>query len=242
MARLEIEPRAATLIKRLKKLEGAVENPAPILSEIGDVLRKSTVSRFYSQTSPTGRRWKPSKAAKRKRRLTLVRTGDLRDSIRVAMSAGRVEVGTDIWYARIHQQGGPIDAQYKRKSGRTATPRLPRLGSLTPNASSALKLAQSALRRRRIRGRHKARNVRLPARRFLGVSKRDRKRTTQILMDKLSEALAMTQEAGRIVRLLAASVSGMADRRFNRTTWFKAVSPQVLRAESSFRMDRPKTG
>ena len=189
MSRVEIDARAATLLKRLKALQGRIEDPADILEPIGDVLRKTTVSRFFSQTSPTGRRWKPSKAAKRKRRLTLVRTGDLRESIRVVMSGGNVQIGTDIWYARIHQQGGPIDAKYKpkRKTGAAASFKLPSRPNLTPGASSAAKLAQSALRRRR---QVKERNVRLPARKFLGVSKRDRKRTTQILMDKISEALA----------------------------------------------------
>ena len=187
MARVTVEPRAATLIKKLKALQGRIENPGPILSEVGEVLRKSTVSRFYSQTSPTGKRWKPSKAAKRKRRLTLVRSGDLRDSFRVVQSGGGVEVGTDIYYARIHQQGGPIDAEYKRTGGRTTGIRLASLKSLlAPGASNAAKLAQAVLRRQR---RKKARKVRLPARRFLGVSKRDRKRTTQILVDKLSEAV-----------------------------------------------------
>ena len=192
MARVTIEPRAATLIKKLKKLEGAIEDPAPILEEVGDVLRKSTVSRFYSQTSPTGRRWKPSKVAKRKRRLTLVRTGDLRDSFEVVASAGKVGIGTDIYYARIHQQGGPIDAEYKTKSkaGVTASFRLPSLSRLTPSASSAARLTKAALRRGSVRKRQKARRVKLPARKFLGVSKRDRQRTTKILTDKLREALA----------------------------------------------------
>ena len=187
MSSVTVEPRAAALIKRLKKLQGKIEDPSDILEEVGDVLRKTTISRFYSQTSPTGRRWKPSKAAKKKRRLTLVRTGDLRDSFRVVMSAGKVEVGTNIWYAKIHQRGGPIDAEYKRKSGKTSSFKLPSFGDLTPGASSAAKLAQSAFRRQR---RKTARKVKLPARKFVGVSKRDRKRTTQILIDKLSEAMS----------------------------------------------------
>ena len=186
MSRVTVEPRMAAAIKRLKKLQGRIEDTGPILEAVGDVLRKSTVSRFYAQTSPTGRRWKRSKAAKKKRRLTLVRTGDLRDSFRVVLSRGKVEVGTDIYYARIHQQGGPIDAEYKTrgKAGISATFKLPTLSHLKPGASSAAKLAQSAFRRRKA-----ARKVKLPARKFLGVSKRDRKRTTKILIDKLSEAM-----------------------------------------------------
>ena len=182
-----VEPRMAAVIKRLKKLDIALDDTGPILDEIGDVLRKTTVSRFYSQTSPTGKRWKRSKAARKQRRLTLVRTGDLRESIRVVQSGGKVEVGTDIWYAKIHQRGGPIDAEYKRKSGKTSSFKVPSLPNLSPNASSSLRLAQSALRRQR---RKAARKVKLPARKFLGVSKRDRKRTTKILIDKLSEAMS----------------------------------------------------
>ena len=67
----------------------------------------------------------------------------------MVQSAGKVEVGTDIWYARIHQKGGPIDAEYKRKSGKTSSFKLPSFGDLTPGASSAAKLAQSAFRRQR---------------------------------------------------------------------------------------------
>ena len=189
MSRVTVEPRMAATIKRLKKLQDRIEDPAPILQEVGDTLRKTTVSRFFAQTSPTGKRWKRSKAARRKRRLTLVRTGDLRDSFRVVQSGGKVEVGTDLYYARIHQQGGPIDAKYKAKgsSRGSASFKLPSLPNLKPGASSAVKLARSAFQRQR---RKTARNVKLPARKFLGVSKRDRKRTTKILIDKLSEAMS----------------------------------------------------
>ena len=55
MSRVTVEPRAVAMIKKLKKLQGAIENPAPILDDIGDVLRKTTVSRFFAQTSPTGK-------------------------------------------------------------------------------------------------------------------------------------------------------------------------------------------
>ena len=55
MSRVTVEPRMAATIKRLKKLEGKIKNPAPILEEVGDLLRKTTVSRFFAQTGPTGK-------------------------------------------------------------------------------------------------------------------------------------------------------------------------------------------
>ena len=206
MARVTIEPRGKVMLKRLKALQGAIENPAPILEEIGDVLRKSTVSRFYSKTSPTGRQWKRTKrrrAAFRDGRVqrgsTLVLTGDLRESIRAVVSGGSVAVGTDIWYGRLHQEGGRLDARYRlrAKSGAgsvgrmTVNPanisRLIRMANNPGRPGAAARQALSALG-----GKSRAlkqRRVRIPPRKFLGVSKRDRKRTTQILMDKLQEAL-----------------------------------------------------
>lgn len=186
MARLEVQPRAAVLIKRLKALEGRIENPEPILESVGDTLRKTTVSRFFSQTSPTGRRWKPSKAARREKRPTLIRTKRLLSSFRAVVSRGKLEVGTDVWYARILQSGGAIDATYRQRSGK-AKASISRLRLPSPGTTSAQKLARAALKRQRRRA--KPRHVKLPARRFLGTSKTDRRRTTKILLAGLEEAL-----------------------------------------------------
>ena len=93
------------------------------------------------------------------------------------MSRGKVEVGTNIWYCKNPPIGAArLTRPYKRKSGKTGSLKLPRIGSLTPGASSVgLSWRNSALRSQR---RKTARKVKLPARKFLGVSKRDRKRTT----------------------------------------------------------------
>ena len=177
MAQVEVEARSKILLRRLKALQGKIENPAPILNEVGAVLRKTTISRFYSQTSPTGRRWRQSKAAKRERRRTLVDTGQLRDSFQVTESGGNVQIGTDIRYARMLQQGGPINATYRQ---RTDVRRLAR-DIAKPGTQSAKRVARQVLR--------KSRRVIIPARRFLGVSKADRRRSTKILIDRLTEAL-----------------------------------------------------
>ena len=178
MARVEVEAKAKTVIKRIKQLQEAVEDSDPILQEIGETLKKTTVQRFYSQTSPTGKRWKPSKAAKKKKRLTLVKTGALRESFEVKLGRDGVYIGTNVWYSRVHQQGGPINAHYKN---RTNLKRLAR-DIAAPTAQGAKRIAKQALKKRR--------RVRLPARRFLGISKRDRKRTTKILMQRLQEAMS----------------------------------------------------
>ena len=54
MSRVEVEPRAAAMIKRLKKLQGKIENPGPILEEVGGVLRKTTISPLLRADIPDG--------------------------------------------------------------------------------------------------------------------------------------------------------------------------------------------
>ena len=185
MARLLIEPRAAAAQKRLKKLAATIEDSDPILEQIGDRLRKNTVQRFHKGVSPTGRPWKRSKASRKRGGRTLVRTGRLRDSIRAVVNRGQLQVGTDVWYAIIAQQGGQIDAQYKFKPTRGGGGGLRGLGDL-PNLPSLIrKTRRAAFKSARPR---KARNVRLPARRFLGVSKKDRADMTKIIKAALEEA------------------------------------------------------
>ena len=223
MARVEVEARMAAVLRRLEKVQKAVKDPDPILDDIGDVLRKGMISRFYSQVSPTGKRWKPSKAARRARRRTLVDTAALRDRLEVTGQDGKLFVGTDVWYGRLHQEGGKIDATYrpKRRSGRrggkskrgggwtiksitTSSGRSRKIRSFTRiRGGSAFEfvrgLSTLAGRKRKIKSvawslhfpgkKTKGQQVRLPPRRFLGASKRDRSRMTKILMDKLNEAV-----------------------------------------------------
>ena len=90
----------------------------------------------------------------------------------------QLEVGTDLARGYIHQHGGQTGATYKQ---RLNIKRAARAAARGRNAQAARILAKNALK--------KSRKVRLPARRFLGVSKRDRKRVTAILVDRLNEAI-----------------------------------------------------
>ena len=181
------KPRAAAMLKKLKKLQGQIENPAPILEDVGDVFEKSTRSRFYTQTSPTGQRWRPSKAARRKRRKTLVDRGTLRDSIEAGFRDDKLYVGTDVWYGRIHQHGGKIKATYRQRLLKGAAWNL---RSLTTRRGRSVKIR--SLIRSLLLGpkKTKARHVRLPARRFLGASKRDRKNTLAIMVAAIEKAMS----------------------------------------------------
>ena len=184
MANLQIEAKAAAVMKKLKKLGEVVDDPGPTLEKVGEKLAASTRRRFYTNKSPTGKPWRQSKRARKRHRRTLVDTGYLRDSITFKTGGKQVAIGTNVWYAPILQKGGRIDATYKRKSGRTRGASIPKVPNFSASASSAQALLKS-VQRRATRGARQAakaaRNVRLPARRFLGVSKKDRKNVTDVV-------------------------------------------------------------
>ena len=187
MARLVIEARAAAAQKRLKKVAAAVENIDPTLGDIGDQLVKNVVGRFFKKAGPTGRPWKRSKRSGRRGRTTLVDSGALRDSISAVVKDGQLQVGTNIWYAHFHQQGGQIDAAYRQRTGssRGAGVSLRALSS----GISAERLARAAARGAKRNAKPgKVRRVKLPRRPFLGVSKKDRADMTKIIKAALEEA------------------------------------------------------
>ena len=185
MAVVDVEAKMAAAMKRLKALQGAIEDPAPILDEISAGLKASARSRFYTKTSPTGRPWKATKRSRRKgRKSILVDRGLLRDSIEASIQGDKLYVGTDVWYGRVLQEGGKISATYRRR----AVSRKLRFSvrSITTAAGRSRKIKsiiKGFLRGGRL---SKARNVRLPARKHRRATVSARRRFDR----KLSEALS----------------------------------------------------
>ena len=103
------------LRKRTRALQRSLsrENFGGLLDEIGETVKTQTMRRFENETAPDGSRWPQSLRAKLEGGQTLTDTGRLRDSITyaVAMDKGSVEVGTNVVYAAIHQEGGVITAK-----------------------------------------------------------------------------------------------------------------------------------
>lgn len=120
------------------------EDMTPLMDAIGMGLEASTVERFNETSrAPDGTPWKPSIAADEGRR-TLVQRGHLRDSITHRAGPRSVRVGTNVLYAAVHQLGAVIRAK-------TARGLVFRIG----------------------REWRRVREVRIPARPFLGVSAED---------------------------------------------------------------------
>lgn len=76
-------------------------------SALGGGVRESTLERFKQGKDPTGRRWKTSIRAATEGGKTLVRSAQLRNSIKSKSDASGFAVGTNVKSASTHQFGEP---------------------------------------------------------------------------------------------------------------------------------------
>ncbi|AJY46489.1 phage virion morphogenesis protein [Martelella endophytica] len=120
------EIRDKALMKGLGGLMLMTRNTQPMMNVIGVGLVASTVQRFITQTDPEGQAWTPVNkdygADKRNTRI-LTESGRLRDSITHFAGNDYAQVGTNVIYARPHQEGAEIvpvhaDHLYFRIGGR----------------------------------------------------------------------------------------------------------------------------
>jgi len=81
----------------------------PLLHDIGGELEDSTVMRFDTNIAPDGTPWDPSQHSLDTGMPILVDTTRLRDSIHPEVFDSALEVGSNVVYARIHQEGGEIE-------------------------------------------------------------------------------------------------------------------------------------
>lgn len=131
------------VLERLRQIAARVDNMAPAMRAIGEVMTESTQQRFSSSTGPDGERWKPNALStvlarlgsiagaysKKTGRLTkkgagaitskkpLVDTGILQDSIRyqVAGDGNSVAIGTNRFAGE--WEGGAAVHQFGDKKG-----------------------------------------------------------------------------------------------------------------------------
>ena len=131
-----------------KAVAGAAKKMANrklLMATIGETLVSGTIKRFADEEDPQGQKWEKSGRAAAESGQTLTKTARLRKSIDYAATPGKVMVGSNLKYARIHQLGGVI----KPKNGK------------------ALKFKGSAGQDVFVK------EVKMPARPFIGVSKSD---------------------------------------------------------------------
>jgi phage virion morphogenesis protein len=137
----------------------AGEDMTPAMRDIGASLVTSTVRRFEIEEGPDGSPWPKSVRALAEGGQTLTESARLRQSITYIAAPSSVEVGTDVAYAGVHQDGKtikPVSAQ-----------------ALTFRIGAAWVTAKE---------------VTIPARPFLGIDEADEAEIGAILTDHVGEA------------------------------------------------------
>ena len=94
----------------LKKLAAVSDRNArkKIMDDFGSYLVAEIQNRFETETDPDGQAWEQSTRAREEGGQTLSHSNILRQSMTYEHSASRLEVGSAMIYARIHQEGGEI--------------------------------------------------------------------------------------------------------------------------------------
>lgn len=133
------------LTEYMNHLKRVAAADSPIWKEIADVLYDGTMERFDKEIDPDGKPWQKSWRAKVQSGKTLQNTGRLRDSIHKVVKGNSVSLATNVIYAGTMQNGAVITP----KNGKFLTFRTPTGGWV------------------------RLRSVKIPARRFFGLSKDD---------------------------------------------------------------------
>ena len=99
----------ARLKKDLKRL--ADIQPGFLNRKIGEVLVSSTKKRFEDEQGPDGEKWKKSHRAANDGGQTLSDTARLKNSVSYRAGSQHTEIGTNVKYAHVHQNGMEIKAK-----------------------------------------------------------------------------------------------------------------------------------
>lgn len=135
-------------------------NKKALMASVGEALVSGTIQRFTREESPKGEKWQPSERAAAEDGQTLSDTGRLRKSIDYAATPSKVMVGSNADYARIHQMGGTVKPKGKK-----------------------------ALKFKGLDGKDVfVKQVDIPARPYIGVSKQDMDEVRETITDFLKGA------------------------------------------------------
>lgn len=157
---VRLEEDTDQLLERLKNIQNV--DKAGIMNAIAEGLRTSTEERFQSQETPEGVKWKESHRAREKGGKTLIRTSDLRTSIKTEADSTGLAIGTNLIYAATHQFGD--ERTIRAKNGKY----------LKFKIGNKFVSKQSG-------------RVNIPARPFLGISEKDDEEIREILEDVVRE-------------------------------------------------------
>jgi len=191
------------LAKRFEQLERALEDPQDMLEEVGLAMVYSTQKRFDEGISPDGVPWEPPSELTKSTRLgkkggenALQDRGELAASISHFVEGDNVHWGSGLVYARIHQEGGTIRAKDAPALTIPLHPAARRVGYRRLKEHGLFRLpGQPVLA---LPGKDGAvtpmfalkQSVKIPQRRYLGVSRGDEGTIKEIVFEFISGELS----------------------------------------------------
>jgi phage virion morphogenesis protein len=148
----------------LKRFLAAAEDLAPVFKNIGEYEAEATKQRFRDERDPDGNVWQALnplyKETKKGPRILTGQTGDLSRIVWQLASQSEVEIGSNMIYARIHNEGGTI----------------------VPKSAAALVFSMGGQT-------FKVKSVKIPKRQYLGINDEDRARIEEIIEDHFLDAI-----------------------------------------------------
>ena len=168
-ATLDITFQPGRTVTAVAALLASSRDPTPLLRAIGTGLLRNTQDRFEAETAPDGSAWAPLNAwyLTFKRGPGILRgaamRGGLQGSLVMDVEAGAIRIGSNKIYAAVHQFGATIEP--KNPQGRLA------IRDYKGNLQGI------------------ARSVTIPARPYLGLSRRDEETILETTEDHLDRIL-----------------------------------------------------
>ncbi|MCF1485077.1 phage virion morphogenesis protein [Agrobacterium vitis] len=148
----------------LSRFLAAAADLSPVFKNIGEYEAQATKQRFRDQKDPDGNAWQALnplyKETKKGPRILTGQTGDLSRIIWQLASSTSVDIGSDMIYARIHNEGGTI----------------------VPKNAAALIFSMGGKT-------FAVKSVKIPKRQFLGINDEDRVRIEEIIEDHFLDAI-----------------------------------------------------
>lgn len=173
----------ATPIRTLRSIQSVVASGV-LGRRIGEYQIRSTQDNFRNETSPDGDKWLPLAPSTRRRKTRnkdkiLTESTRLRRSINYAVTDGGqvVRIGVKLAYARIHQYGGRIKLAARSRRVNFKIDR---------NGRSRFAKARNANFQQNVT--FGASEITIPARPYLGVSRKDRDEIKEIVAEVVRKA------------------------------------------------------
>ncbi|MDE9466878.1 phage virion morphogenesis protein [Xenorhabdus bovienii] len=113
MFRIEID--LTEFQKALQQLTDGLVDRTPMMRQIAGIMADAVEENFKQQGRPAWLGWSPAYAKKRAGGKILQDTGRLASSIQQFSDNDEALVGTNVKYARIHQEGGTINRPARRQ-------------------------------------------------------------------------------------------------------------------------------